>query len=81
LLVQDNPESASATRQYIAAPAIFKSGLVGAVGIELKATLKIRNLLILLNGKNAKNTGFAQPRYTPGTRTLRRSRREVLATG
>ena len=32
-----------------------KEGLVGAVGIGLKATLKIRNLLIPLDGKNAKN--------------------------
>jgi hypothetical protein len=32
--------------------------LVGAVGIELKATLKMRKLLILLNEKNAKNTGL-----------------------
>jgi hypothetical protein len=38
------------------------------VGIELKATLKTRKLLILLNAKNAKNIGFAQPRYTAGTR-------------
>jgi len=38
------------------------------VGIELKATLKTHKLLILLNEKNAKNTGFAQLRYTPGTR-------------
>jgi hypothetical protein len=38
------------------------------VGIELKATLKTRKLLILLNEKNAKNTGFAQVRYTAGTR-------------
>ena len=30
------------------------------VGIELKATLKTRKLLILLNEKNAKNTGFAK---------------------
>jgi hypothetical protein len=37
-------------------------------GIELKTTLKARKLLILLNAKNAKNTGFAQVRYTPGTR-------------
>jgi hypothetical protein len=44
--------------------------LVGAVGIELKAMLKARKLLISLNGKNAKNTGFAQVRYTPGTRRL-----------
>jgi hypothetical protein len=42
--------------------------LVGAVGIELKTTLKTRKLLILLNEKNAKNTEFAQVRYTPGTR-------------
>jgi hypothetical protein len=41
---------------------------VGAVGIGLIATLIIRKLLILLNAKNAKNTGFAQPRYTAGTR-------------
>src|ERR1700730_13729285 len=46
----------------------MKEILVGAVGIELKATLKTRKLLILLNGKTAKNTGFAQPRYTAGTR-------------
>jgi len=42
--------------------------LVGAVGIELKATLKLRKLLIPLNAKNAKNTGFAQSGYTTGTR-------------
>ena len=35
------------------------------MGIELRATLKIRKLLIPLN---AKNTRFAQVRYTPGTR-------------
>ena len=45
-----------------------KGWLVGAVGIELKATLKIRKLFIPLDGKNAKNSGFAQPRYTRGTR-------------
>jgi hypothetical protein len=33
-------------------------GLVGAVGIELKAMLKALKLLIPLNGKNAKNTEF-----------------------
>jgi hypothetical protein len=44
--------------------------LVGAVGIELKATLKARKLLILLNAKNAKNIIFAQVRYTPGTRDV-----------
>lgn len=42
--------------------------LVGAVGIEPKATLKIRKLLILFNRRNARNTGFAQARYTRGTR-------------
>ncbi len=41
---------------------------IGAVGIGLKATLKIRKLLILLNERSAKNTGFAQVRYTRGTR-------------
>jgi hypothetical protein len=30
--------------------------------------LKARKLLILLNAKNAKSTGFAQVRYTAGTR-------------
>lgn len=39
------------------------------MGIVLKATMKIRKLLIPLNDKNAKNIEFAQPRYTPGTRT------------
>jgi len=42
--------------------------LVGAVGIELKATLKAHKLLIALNAKNDKNTEFAQVRYTPDTR-------------
>jgi hypothetical protein len=45
--------------------------LVGAVGIELKATLKARKLLILLNEKNDKNIEFTQVRYTPGTRRRR----------
>jgi hypothetical protein len=49
-------------------PFIFQKLLVGAVGIELKATLKARKLLISLNGKNAKNNTFAQVRYTAGTR-------------
>jgi hypothetical protein len=36
------------------------AGLPGAqVEIELKATLKIRKLLIRLGSKNAKNPGFA----------------------
>lgn len=42
--------------------------LVGAVGIELKAVLKMRKLLIPLNAKNSKNSKFAQVRYTAGTR-------------
>ena len=42
--------------------------MVGAVGIELKAALKTRKLLILLNEKNAKYTGIAQLRYTRGIR-------------
>ena len=41
----------------------YDSWLAEAVGVELKATLKTRKLLILLNEKNAKNTGFAQVRY------------------
>ena len=48
--------------------------MVGAVGIELKATLKIRKLFILLNGQDAKNSGFAQPRYTQSTRRLQNER-------
>jgi hypothetical protein len=51
----------------------------GTLGIELKATLKTRKLLILLNAKNAKNSEFAQVRYTAGTRT--RQRRKVGRTG
>ena len=47
------------------------------MGIELKATLKARKLLIPLNAKNAKNTGFAQPRYTRGTR---KSHNEISRT-
>ena len=47
--------------------------LVGAVGIGLKAMLKTRKLLILLNEKNAKNTGFAQVRYAAGTRMVVRA--------
>lgn len=50
--------------------------LVPGVGVEPKATLKTGKLLILLNGKNAKNTGFAQAGYTRGTR----ERQEVLSS-
>ena len=49
----------------------MKEQLGGAVGIELKATLKARKLLIPLNAKNAKNSEFAQVRYTAGTRELK----------
>ncbi len=48
----------------------YDSWLAEAVGIELKATLKMRKLLILLNEKNAKNTEFTRVRYTAGTRDL-----------
>jgi hypothetical protein len=47
-----------------------KGWLVGAVGIELEATLKARKLLIPLNAENAKKSEFAQMRYTAGTREL-----------
>ncbi len=49
---------------------IMKEMLVGAVGIEPKALLTGRKLLIRLKAKNAKYTGIAQLRYTPGTRGL-----------
>jgi hypothetical protein len=42
--------------------------LVGAVGIELKAALKTRKLLILRNGKSEKNRKTAKLRYMRGTR-------------
>src|SRR5208282_6765780 len=51
----------------------------GAVGIGLKATLKTRKLLILSNEKNAKNTGFAQLRYTPGTRLRKKKEKGRLS--
>ena len=38
------------------------------VGIELKRMMKKRKLLSPQIGENAKNTGFAQVGYTPGTR-------------
>jgi hypothetical protein len=41
------------------------------VGIELKATLKARKLLIRLNAKDAKNGEYAQVRYTAGTPDFR----------
>src|SRR5713101_5028374 len=46
---------------------------LAAVGIEPKATLKARKLLILLNEKDAKNAESAQVRYTPGTRRSRQA--------
>ncbi len=51
--------------------------VVGAVGVELKAMLKTRKLLIPLNEKSAKNTELAQVRYTPGTRSLPEQSSEV----
>lgn len=53
--------------------------LVGTVGIELKATLKTRKLLILLNAKNARNSECAEVRYTAGTRGRTKSYSERLA--
>jgi len=53
------------------------SCMVGAVGIELKATLKARKLLILLNAENDRNSEFAQLRYTPGTRRLQNKAKVV----
>jgi len=44
--------------------------LVGAVGIELLVALKTRMLLILCKRKTAQNTKYAEPGYTPGTRSL-----------
>ena len=42
--------------------------LVGAVGIELKAMLSLRKLMILRTAKMAKPGEFAEARYTTGTR-------------
>jgi len=42
--------------------------LVEAVGIGLKARLKLRKLLILRTGKMAKTAEIAEATYTPGTR-------------
>jgi hypothetical protein len=47
--------------------------LVGAVGIEVKAPLRIRKLLIPLNSTNVKSALLAQVWYTPGTRPSRDS--------
>ena len=54
------------------ASSLVRLDFVGAVGIELKAVLKMRKLLIPLNGKNGKNSEFAQVRYMAGTRTRSR---------
>jgi hypothetical protein len=42
--------------------------LVGAVGIELKALLRPRKLLILRFGKVGIDPEIAEARYAPGTR-------------
>ena len=44
--------------------------LVGAVGIELKAMLKTRKLLIPRTAKSEQIGQTARARYTRGTRTL-----------
>jgi hypothetical protein len=44
--------------------------LVGAVGIELKATLKLHTLLILQHAKPAQTCKIAKAGYTAGTRRL-----------
>ena len=49
------------------------------MGIELKATLKARKLLIPLNEKNGKNTEFTQVRYGAGTRKGPREMAEIGA--
>ena len=48
--------------------------LVGAVGIELLVAVKTQKLLILHKGEMAKNTKYAEPRYTWGTRESERFR-------
>jgi hypothetical protein len=52
--------------------------MVRAVGIERKAVLTARKLLIRLNANNAKYTGLAQLRYTPGTRGWRSIRHDKV---
>jgi hypothetical protein len=47
---------------------LLKEELVPGVGVEPKATLKIRKLLLLLSEKKAKNCELALARYTAGTR-------------
>jgi hypothetical protein len=43
-------------------------GLVGAVGIELRAMLKACKLLISLKERNGKSIKVAEAKYAPGTR-------------
>ena len=45
-----------------------RATLVGAVGIGLKAALRLRKLLILRTDKMAKSREFAEAGYTAGTR-------------
>ena len=42
----------------------------GAVGIELLVALKTRKLVIFCRDKMARNTKYAEPRYTAGTRPV-----------
>jgi hypothetical protein len=44
------------------------------MGVELKATLKIRKLFIPFDGKTPKIPILAQPSYTPGSRLPATSR-------
>lgn len=51
--------------RFKSAPHLPKTYLSGGF---LESMSGVLNLLILLNAKNAKNAGFAQVRYTAGTR-------------
>jgi hypothetical protein len=68
----NDPAPSTAVESYVCTSARGR-WLVGAVGIELKATLKTRKLLILLNAEMAKKSEFAHVRYTPGTPVLERT--------
>ncbi len=89
LVVSDPPRGARLRlrKTYLPARALFlRLGLRSSGGwcrrgeSEFGASLTRRNLLILLNARNAKNTEFAKVRYTRGTRkeTLRQTGRRFL---
>jgi len=46
--------------------------MVEAGGVGILSPLIPRNLLILLNGRNNKNSEFAKVRYTAGTQRFQR---------